>query len=68
MSKRNFVVNVDGEETSFTREDVRDYFSHGQGMSGMRSFGSVSGDWRMIDRIACDASDFFDEDEDEIEN
>lgn len=57
--KRKWTVRVDGEPVTFTRQDVADYFSHGHGMSGMRSFGSVSGDWRMIDAIAQDAAAFF---------
>ena len=56
--KRKWTVRVDGEPVTFTRQDVKDYFSHGQGGS-MRSFGSVSGDWRMIDRIAEDAAAYF---------
>jgi hypothetical protein len=63
--KRLFKAKVDGEEETFTREDVEEYFSHRHGMSGMRSFGSVSGDWRMIDMIAHDAAEFFEMDTDE---
>ena len=59
MSKRVWKVKVDGEETTFTRGDVDRYFSHGHGMSGLRSFGPVRGDWRMIERIANDAAAFF---------
>lgn len=57
--KRKWTVRVDGEEVTFTRQDVTRYFSGGHGMSGMRSFGSVSGDWRMIDAIANDARAYF---------
>jgi hypothetical protein len=65
--KRIFKVNVDGEETTFTRQDVKDYFRKEHGMGGMRSFGPVSGDWRMIDAIAEDARDYFGmNDEEEI--
>jgi hypothetical protein len=60
MSRKNeWTVKVDGSETTFTREDVKRYFSTGHGMSGMRSFGPVSGDWRMIDAIAEDARAYF---------
>lgn len=57
--KRKFKVRVDGEEKVFVRDDVRNYFSKEHGMSGMRSFGGVSGDWRMIDQIAHDARYYF---------
>ena len=57
--KRKWTVRVDGVETTFTRRDVKDYFSHGHGVSGVRSFGSVNGDWRMIDNIAQDAAAYF---------
>ena len=56
--KRVWKVKVDGEPVTFTRQDVERYFSHGQGGS-MRSFGSVNGDWRMIDNIAQDAAAYF---------
>lgn len=58
--KRKWTVRVDGEQTTFTRDDVNRYFSGGHGGSGMRSFGSVQGDWRMIDAIAEDARAYFD--------
>jgi hypothetical protein len=57
--KRKWTVKVDGEETTFTRADVKRYFSAGHGASGMRSFGHISGDWRMIDAIANDARVYF---------
>ena len=60
--KRKWTVTVDGEETTFTRDDVKRYFSTGHGMSGLRSFGTVSGDWRMIDNIAADAAAYFEMD------
>jgi hypothetical protein len=60
-----FVTRVDGEEETFTRQDVTDYFATNFGQCGMRSFGSVSGDWRMIDMIAHDAAEFFEMDTDE---
>jgi len=56
---RKWTVRVDGEKTTFTRDDVKRYFSMGHGLSGLRSFGSVSGDWRMIDMIAEDARAYF---------
>jgi len=59
MRKRVWRVKVDGVETAFTRRDVLNYFRGGHGMSGLRSFGSVRGDWRMIDAIACDAAAYF---------
>ena len=59
MNKRTWTVKVDGEDTTFTRADVKRYFSSGHGVSSMRSFGSVSGDWRMIDVIAEDARAYF---------
>jgi hypothetical protein len=52
-------VKVDGELVTFTRRDVQHYFSHGHGVSGVRSLGPVSGDWRMIDAIAQDAAAYF---------
>jgi hypothetical protein len=57
--KRIWRVRVDGDEKAFTREDVRQYFSQDFRMDGMRSFGGVSGDWRMIDAIAHDARYYF---------
>lgn len=60
MNRKNkWTVKVDGVETTFTREDVKRYFSTRHGMSGMRSFGLVNGDWRMIDAIAEDARAYF---------
>ena len=60
-----FVARVDGVEETFTRQDVEDYFSTNHGTSGLRQFGSVAGDWRMIDIIARDAAEFFGMDADE---
>jgi len=57
--KQKWTVRVDGEETTFTRADVKRYFAGGHGGSGMRSLGHVSGDWRMIDAIAQDAKAYF---------
>lgn len=57
--KRVWNVRVDGEMVRITRADVVRYFSGGHGMSGMRSLGSVSGDWRMIQAIADDAAEYF---------
>lgn len=56
---RVFKARVDGEMETFTRDDVRRYFSYGHGPSGVRSFGSVHGDWRMIDSIAQAAAVYF---------
>ena len=56
--KRKWTVLVDGDETTFTRADVKRYFSKCGGGS-MRSFGGVCGDWRMIDAIARDAKAYF---------
>ncbi len=58
-TKRVWKVKVDGEPVTFTRRDVQRYFSHGHGVSGVRSFGPVTGDWRMIDVIALDAAAYF---------
>jgi len=52
-------VKVDGEEVTFTKADVDRYFSFDHGVRGIRSFGPVSGDWRMIDAIAEDAAAYF---------
>jgi hypothetical protein len=41
------------------RADVIRYLADGHGMSGLRSLGPVSGDWRMIDTIAGDAAIYF---------
>jgi hypothetical protein len=57
--KRKWTVRVDGEETTFTRDDVRRYFSGGHVTSGLRSFGPVRGDWRMVNAIAQDAKAYF---------
>jgi len=51
---------VDGEITTFTKLDVDRYFDTCHGTSGLRTFGSVQGDWRMIDKIANDAQAYFD--------
>jgi hypothetical protein len=59
MHKRVWKVRVDGELVSITRSDVKHYFNHGHGMSGMRSLGPVSGDWQMIDAIAQDGKAYF---------
>lgn len=59
IRKNKWTVKVDGVETTFIREDVKRYFSMVHGMSGLRSFGSVSGDWRMIDIIAENARAYF---------
>ena len=60
MNRKNkWIVKVDGAKTVFTREDVKRYFSTRNGMSGLRLFGSVRGDWRMIDVIAEDARAYF---------
>ena len=57
--KRVWKVRIDGEMVSINRSDVQSYFSHNHGMSGMRSLGPVSGDWRMIDAIAQDGKEYF---------
>ena len=59
-TRNTWAIRVDGEETTFTREDVALYFGTNHGTSGLRSFGSVRGDWRMIERLASDARAFFD--------
>ena len=52
-------VRIDGEMVSIKRSDVESYFSHSHGMSGVRSLGPVSGDWRMIDDIAEGGREYF---------
>lgn len=59
MKKNIWHVKVDGVETKFTRQDVINYFKQSHGESGLRTFGTVSGDWRMIDIIAQDAAVYF---------
>ena len=59
VTKRVWKVKVDGEQVSIKRRDVENYFNHGHGMSGMRSLGSVFGDWRMITAIAEDGKAYF---------
>ena len=58
-TKRVWKVRIDGEMVSIKRSDVENYFSHSHGMSGVRSLGSVSGDWRMIDAIAQGGREYF---------
>jgi hypothetical protein len=58
-SKKVWKVKVDGEMETIRKADVEFYFAHGHGVSGIRSLGPVSGDWRMIDAIAEDARNYF---------
>jgi hypothetical protein len=62
-SKKVWKVKVDGVRETIRRSDVDRYFAHGHGVSGMRSLGPVSGDWRMIDRLAEDAAAYFETEE-----
>ena len=57
--KRVWRVSIDGVMETIRRSDVERYFSGGHGMSGLCSLGPISGDWRMISRIAEDAADYF---------
>ncbi len=59
-TRNTWTVKVDGEVTTFTKLDVARYFDTRHGKSGLRTFGSVQGDWRMIDKIANDAQAYFD--------
>lgn len=52
------VLRVDGELETFTAEDVKNG-CNGYPMSGLRSFGPVSGDHRMISRIYEDVQTYF---------
>lgn len=58
-TRNTWTVKVDGEVTTFTRLDVARYCGTRHGTSGLRTFGSVRGDWRMIDIIANDAQAYF---------
>jgi hypothetical protein len=58
--KRVWYAKVDGVRERFTRKDVERYVSRNQGMGGCRSFGPVSGDWRMIDSLVDAAISYFD--------
>lgn len=58
--KRVWYAKVDGVRERFTRKNVEWYISHNQGMGGLRSFGPVSGDWRMIDSLVDSAMAYFD--------
>ena len=60
-TRNTWTAKVDGEVTTFTKLDVARYFGTRHGKSGLRTFGSVRGDWRMIDKIANDAQAYFDE-------
>jgi hypothetical protein len=57
--KRVWKIKIDGVIETIRRPDVEFYFAHGHGVSGLRSLGSISGDWRMIDAIAEDARNYF---------
>lgn len=50
-------MKIDGNWENISVEDVKNYGGHG--MSGMRSLGHISGDWRMIDVIYEDARAIF---------
>ena len=43
------------------QDDVEQYFTHGHGQSGLRSFAGISGDWRMIDELAEMCRNYFEE-------
>ena len=58
-TRNTWTVKVDGQKTTFTKLDVARYFDTCHGTSGLRTFGSVQGDWRMIDKIANDAQAYF---------
>jgi hypothetical protein len=58
-TRNTWTVKVDGQKTTFTKLDVALYFGTRHGKSGLRTFGSVRGDWRMIDKIANDAQAYF---------
>jgi hypothetical protein len=53
IDTENIKMKIDGDWENISLEDVKNYGGHG--MSGMRSLGSVQGDWRMIDAIYSDA-------------
>jgi len=62
-NKRVWKVKIDGVMETIRKADVVQYLAGGHGMSGLRSLGTVSGDWRMIDAIASDAAAYFGLDE-----
>jgi hypothetical protein len=55
VNKNNVKTHVDGEETTFERSDEL-WMSNG---SGLATFGSVAGDWRMIQAISEDITHAF---------
>jgi hypothetical protein len=57
--KRVWLARVDGVMEKFTRQDVEDYLNKNHGFGGCRSFGSVSGDWRMIESLVDGAISHF---------
>lgn len=50
-------MKIDDNWEIITLDDVKNYGGHG--MSGMRSFAGISGDWRMIEHIYEDACAIF---------
>ncbi len=54
------LVNVDGHFKPVTAIDIVEYFDREtRSLSGLRTIGSISGDWRMIDRLAYELLDIF---------
>ena len=57
--KRVWKIRIEGVMETIRRSDVVRYLASGHGVSGLRSLGPISGDWRMIDMIADDARIYF---------
>lgn len=64
FGKDYVVVMVDDDEETFTIQDVLNYGANG--MSGMRCFGPVYGDWRMIECIYEDVFTYFENEHPEL--
>ena len=57
IDTENIKMKIDGDWEDVSIEDVKNYGNNG--MSGMRSLGHISGDWRMIEAIYDDAYTIF---------
>jgi len=66
VTKEKIIINVDGGwqgqgEHTITIKDVAEYYAYEANnlLSGCRTLGTITGDWRPVDRIAKECLEIF---------
>jgi hypothetical protein len=59
-TERSLTIHTDtGLDVEITPDDVAEYFNTKHGMSGIRSFATIIGDWRMMHELATFSYNYF---------